>query len=110
MSLIPKAPAAPDREAVPVRLDRALLAQLQEYAEFVHGGRDYVIAGALQRLFKCDREFIAWRQKRDTAQGGTAATDAASPVTEMPASESTAADGDQAKTTNKGQRPSRERA
>lgn len=64
MPLIPKAPAPPDKESIPVRLDRALHAQLRDYAEFVQGTKDYVITGALQRLFKGDREFAEWQETR----------------------------------------------
>ena len=62
MPLIRKAPAPPDKETVPVRLDRPLFVQLRDYAAFVEGSKDYVIAAALERLFKADRDFAAWQQ------------------------------------------------
>ena len=64
MPLIPKAPARSDKESIPVRLDRALHDQLRAYAELVEGSKDYVIAAALERLFKADREFIALQQQQ----------------------------------------------
>ena len=64
MPLIRKPPAPPDKETVPVRLDRALFVQLRDYAAFVEGSKDYVITAALERLFKADRDFVIWQQQR----------------------------------------------
>jgi|KBSMisStaDraftv2_1062788.scaffolds.fasta_scaffold1097282_1 hypothetical protein len=73
MPLIRKAPAPPDKETVPVRLDRPLFVQLRDYAAFVEGSKDYVIAAALERLFKADRDFAAWQQQRRTSPRGEGA-------------------------------------
>ena len=67
MPLIRKPPAPPDKETVPVRLDRALFVQLRDYAMFVEGSKDYVITAALERLFKADRDFAIWQQQRRTS-------------------------------------------
>ncbi len=60
MPLIPKAPAPPEREQLAIRLDKPLYTQLCDYAAFVEGSKEYVVAAALERIFKADREFAAW--------------------------------------------------
>ncbi len=65
MPLIPK-PRTPDKESIPLRIERALNAELREYAQFVECSKDYVIDAALRRLFKHDKEFLAWREQRRT--------------------------------------------
>jgi hypothetical protein len=66
MPLIPKAPAPPEREQLAIRLDKPLFTQLCEYAAFVEGTKEYVVASALERLFKADREFAAWLRTNRT--------------------------------------------
>lgn len=62
MSLIPRMPAEPERDALSVRVPTSLIEELREYSTFVRGSKDYVITAALERLFKQDREFIKWKQ------------------------------------------------
>jgi predicted transcriptional regulator len=74
MPLIPVPPAPEPKDTIAVRLDQALHDQLKQYAEFIHGTKDYVIGHALQHLFRKDKEFAAWV----TAQGAHATTHAPS--------------------------------
>lgn len=62
MSLIPRMPAEPERDALSVRVPTSVIEELREYSTFVRGSKDYVITAALERLFKQDREFIKWKQ------------------------------------------------
>jgi hypothetical protein len=66
MPLIPKAPAPPEREQLAIRLDKPLYTQLCDYAAFVEGSKEYVVAAALERIFKADREFAAWLRTNRT--------------------------------------------
>ena len=78
MPLIPKAPAPPEREQLAIRLDKPLFTQLCDYAAFVEGSKEYVVAAALERLFKADREFAAWlRANRTGAAEPVSGADAA---------------------------------
>ena len=73
MPLIPAPPAAPDRDAVPLRLDRDVHDQLRAYAEFLGNGttKEYIVTAALQRVFRQDKEFIAWQQARRSESTST---------------------------------------
>lgn len=78
MPLIPKAPTPPEREQLAIRLDKPLFVQLCDYATFVEGTKEYVVAAALERVFKTDREFIAWQQARNRAAQPAAPSPASS--------------------------------
>jgi hypothetical protein len=69
--LIPSPPAAPDRDTLPLRLERRLLLELRDYAEFIGSTKEYVVAAALRRVFRHDKEFLAWQQARGTAAPDT---------------------------------------
>jgi hypothetical protein len=73
MPLIPAPPAAPDRDAVPLRLDRDVHDQLRAYAEFLGNGttKEYIVTAALQRVFRQDKEFIAWQHARRSESAST---------------------------------------
>jgi hypothetical protein len=88
MSLIPSPPAAPDKGTLPVRLERALLLELRDYAEFLGSTKEYVVSAALRRVFRHDKAFLAWQHARQT----DAAPDAADhPTTSQDVSVETAA-------------------
>ena len=61
MSFIPKQPKKV-REQITVKLDAELLGTLDSYARYIESSRDYIIAHALQFVFKKDREFADWHQ------------------------------------------------
>ena len=65
MSFIPRQPKK-IREQITVKLDAELLGTLDSYARFIESSRDYIIAHALQFVFRKDRDFAEWHQTRPT--------------------------------------------
>ncbi|MGE3957447.1 MAG: hypothetical protein AB7H96_12070 [Vicinamibacterales bacterium] len=65
MPLIPAPPATPDRDTLALRIDRDLHEQLRAYAEFLNTTKEYIVSSALRRVFRHDKDFIVWRQRRD---------------------------------------------
>jgi predicted transcriptional regulator len=63
MSLIPTQHVEP-RDTVPVSMDHALHARLEQYAAFIESPKHYVVAQALERLFRSDKKFIKWLTER----------------------------------------------
>ena len=61
MSFIPRQPKKV-REQITVKLDAELLGTLDSYARFIESSRDYIIAHALQFVFRKDRDFAEWHQ------------------------------------------------
>lgn len=59
MSYIPKQ-IKRERDRVEAKLDRELIAQLEEYCRYLESDRDYVIAQALSIAFAKDKGFAAW--------------------------------------------------
>jgi predicted transcriptional regulator len=59
MSLIPKQHVEP-RDTLPVRMDHALHERLEQYAAFIESPKHYIVAQALERLFRSDKKFIKW--------------------------------------------------
>jgi hypothetical protein len=59
MPLIPTRHVEP-RETVALRFDRGVHERLQQYADFIQSPKEYVVAQALQRLFRSDKEFTTW--------------------------------------------------
>lgn len=49
-----------ERVQLRVRLDRALVEQLDAYCRFIESGRDFVIESLLGYGFRKDREFQRW--------------------------------------------------
>lgn len=64
MPLIPAPPATPDKDTLALRLDRDVHTQLRAYAEFLQSTKEYIVTSALRRVFRHDKEFIAWQQAR----------------------------------------------
>lgn len=64
MPLIHSPPAAPNKDTLALRLDRDLHSQLRVYAEFLQSTKEYIVTSALRRVFRHDKEFIAWQQAR----------------------------------------------
>jgi hypothetical protein len=52
------------REAVTVKLDKAVIEQLKLYAEFIDSTQEHVVNESLAITFKRDREFQDWSEKR----------------------------------------------
>lgn len=69
MPLIPKQ-VKHTREALTVKLERELLAELRFYAEFIDSTQEYVVNEALARTFRRDKEFQAWLEKKGARVGG----------------------------------------
>lgn len=67
MPLIPAPPAPPNKDALPLRLERELHAQLRDYAEFLGSSKEYIVTAALRRVFRHDKDFLAWQQARQCA-------------------------------------------
>ncbi len=80
MPLIPAPPAVPDRDPVPLRLERALHAQLRDYAEFLGSTKEYIVSEALRRVFRHDKDFLAWQRARQQASQRSTATARTSPA------------------------------
>jgi hypothetical protein len=49
-----------ERERVEVKLDRELIAQLEQYCQYLESDRDYVISQALLIAFQKDKGFADW--------------------------------------------------
>ena len=65
MALIPKVEPKQEKKIVSARLDEETHAMLEQYGEFLGDAtHDYIIAESLKRLFRRDREFKEWREKR----------------------------------------------
>ena len=60
-SYIPKQ-IRPIRERVEAKLDRELIAELEQYCEYLESDRDYVIAQALSVAFRKDKDFAEWQR------------------------------------------------
>ena len=58
-SYIPKQ-IRPIRERVEAKLDRELIAELEQYCEYLDSDSDYVIAQALSVAFRKDKGFAEW--------------------------------------------------
>src|SRR5260370_19987027 len=58
-SYIPKQPKQ-IKERIAAKLERALVAMLERYCEYLESDRDYVIAQALTIEFKRDKTFGEW--------------------------------------------------
>src|SRR5437867_8204421 len=63
MALIP-ARHVEERDTVSLRLDHAVHERLERYAEFIQSPKPYVVAQALERLFRSDKEFARWLAAR----------------------------------------------
>jgi len=59
MTYIPKQ-IKRERERVEAKLDRELIAQLEQYCRYLESDRDYVISQALAIAFAKDKEFAEW--------------------------------------------------
>jgi hypothetical protein len=65
MALIPKVEPKQEKKIVSARLDEETHATLQLYATFLgNATHDYIVAESLKRLFRLDREFKEWVEKR----------------------------------------------
>ncbi len=64
-SFIPKQPRH-ERERVEAKLDARLVRRLEKYCQYLESDRDYVVAQALEVIFRKDRGFAQWLE----AQGG----------------------------------------
>ncbi len=84
MPLIPSQPQTERKETLSLRLEREVHDRLKLYAEFIDSSKDYVIGQALVRLFRKDKEFAAWTERR-SAGAELAPVPASSPA--LPAGE-----------------------
>ena len=57
MSILKAPPAEPKNETLQLRVSQDLKFRLMRYAEFIHANASYVVAAALERLFRKDAEF-----------------------------------------------------
>ena len=65
MALIPKVEPKQEKKIVSARLDEQTHAMLEEYGKFLGDAtHDYIITESLKRLFRRDREFKEWLEKR----------------------------------------------
>ncbi len=80
MPLIPAPPAAADKDTLALRVDRALHDQLRAYAEFLGSTKEYIVTSALRRVFRHDKDFIAWQSARNQEDAQTTVGQAATPA------------------------------
>lgn len=71
MPLIPAPPAAADKDTLALRVDRSLHDQLRAYAEFLGSTKEYIVTSALRRVFRHDKDFIAWQNTRNQEDAST---------------------------------------
>jgi hypothetical protein len=64
MALI-QAEAKGKKVSLNIELDRKTNTTLKKYARFSGADTDKVVAGALQRLFEQDEEFVPWLREKD---------------------------------------------
>lgn len=62
-SLIAKQPKD-TRKQTTVSLSGSVLADLELYCQFIDSARDWVINEALKNVFRKDKAFLAWKEKR----------------------------------------------
>jgi len=60
MAIIKAPPKQPKAVTIQARVEEAVKAQLDRYAEFIDSSTSYVITEALKLLFKRDDEFKTW--------------------------------------------------
>ncbi len=65
-TIIPKQPRQV-RERVEARLDARLVRRLEKYCQYLESDRDYVLAQALEIVFRKDRAFAAWLSTQDVS-------------------------------------------
>lgn len=66
-SYIPKQPKH-QRERVEAKLDARLVRRLEAYCQYLESDRDYVIAQALDIIFRKDRGFAEWLESHADKQ------------------------------------------
>jgi hypothetical protein len=71
-SYIPKQPKQV-RERIEAKLDVRLVERLQRYCQYLESDRDYVVAQALELIFRKDRGFADWLAEQRTASPDTTA-------------------------------------
>ena len=64
-------PATPDKDTLALRVDRELHDQLRAYAEFLGSTKEYIVTSALRRVFRHDKDFIAWQHTRNNEAAST---------------------------------------
>src|SRR5579871_636510 len=74
MPLIPTQQTLEQKDTLSLRLEREIHERLRQYAEFIQSPKDYVIGQALRRLFRKDKEFAAWLDRRGRTPAGTSTT------------------------------------
>jgi len=60
MPILKAPPVQPKNETLQLRVSQNLKFRLMRYAEFIHANASYVIAAALERLFRKDAEFLKY--------------------------------------------------
>ena len=65
MPLIQKPQAFPEQIHIKVRIDEALLNEMQAYCAWAEIDKDYFVAEAIRQVFKKDKD---WKDKKSTLQ------------------------------------------
>ncbi|HEX5425770.1 MAG TPA: hypothetical protein VFW94_19640 [Candidatus Acidoferrales bacterium] len=63
MAIIKAPPKQPKSVTIQARVEEAIKAQLDRYAEFIGSTPSYVITEALKDLFRRDKEFKSWQDQ-----------------------------------------------
>lgn len=63
MPIIKSPPKQPKSVTIQARVEEAIKAQLDRYAEFISSTPSYVITEALKDLFRRDKEFKSWQEQ-----------------------------------------------
>lgn len=73
-SYIPKQPKQ-SRERLEAKIDSRLARKLESYCEYIESGRDYVVAQALELVFRKDKGFVEWLGSRERVANTEAVSD-----------------------------------
>jgi len=68
-SYIPKQPKH-IRERIEAKLDERLVRRLEQYCRYLDSDRDYVLAQALELVFRKDKFFAEWRRSQNMEETG----------------------------------------
>jgi predicted transcriptional regulator len=65
-SFIPKQPKQV-RERIEAKLDERLVRRLEQYCRYLESDREYVLAQALELIFRKDKGFVEWLSRQQPA-------------------------------------------
>lgn len=91
MAIIEKPPTKVLRKAITIRLSEQIALELHQYATFLGGSLDYVVAEALKLVFRKDNQFREWLKQNPIGSDPSTKVEAGT-AGSMPASKTPSAD------------------